>query len=320
MGTPINLIFGGVDGTGVWNDKNYERIFENSHVNTLYKGWHSGPRSYLRGPVTADNKIDTSTRLQAYRTNSFVTAHWRNAGKKAVFLAGYSRGGAAVIEVAKWLKADRIPVECLILFDPVDRTGQVGLPWRNTAIADTVKHMIYVQRNPASKSRESFSNCGTTREDKSKTRLSYQMFSNGTHGAMGGTPWDEPKGGGYIDEGPPDGLTNVTVAQDEDCARRVGNWVFDLVFESIYACKERLAREGETTPNPDFQIPEYKNPPHLGGGSKRIHVVVPGDWLSKIAQKYYGDPMKYDVIHKANLETIGPDPNIIKPGQKLVIP
>ena len=118
--------------------------------------------------------------------------------------------------VAKWLKADRIPVECLILFDPVDRTGQVGLPWRNTAIADTVKHMIYVQRNPASKSRESFSNCGTRREDKSKTRLSYQMFSNGTHGAMGGTPWDEPKGSGYIDEGPPDGLTNVTVAQDED--------------------------------------------------------------------------------------------------------
>jgi len=48
--------------------------------------------------------------------------------------------------------------------------------------------------------------------------------------------------------------------------------------------------------------------------------VVAGDWLSKIALKYYGDAMKYPVIHKANLAVIGPDPNLIKPGQRLVIP
>lgn len=322
MGTPINLILGCVDGTGVWNDKAYDRIFENSHINTLYKGWQAGPKQYERGPVTLDNKVDRWTRLQAYRIYEFVTAHWRNAGKKAIFLAGYSRGGAAMLEVAKWLKADNIPVECLLLLDPVDRTGQVGLPWRNTAIVDTVRHAIFAQRDPASKSRESFSNCGTTLENKMKTKLDYQMFSNGTHGAIGGVPWSEPKGGGFIDEGFPDFLTNVTVAQDEDCARRVGNWALDLVFESVYACKERLAKEGETTPNPGFQVPDFQIPPSEGGrgSSKRIHIVVAGDWLSKIAQKYYGDPMKYPIIHKANLDVIGPDPNIIKPGQRLVIP
>ncbi len=54
--------------------------------------------------------------------------------------------------------------------------------------------------------------------------------------------------------------------------------------------------------------------------TERIHIVKPGDWLSKIAVTYYGDAMKYKVIHQANLQVIGPNPDIIKPGQRLVIP
>jgi nucleoid-associated protein YgaU len=53
---------------------------------------------------------------------------------------------------------------------------------------------------------------------------------------------------------------------------------------------------------------------------ERFYIVKPGDWLSKIAEKYYGDPMKYKVIHQANLRIIGPNPDIIKPGQRLLIP
>lgn len=30
--------------------------------------------------------------------------------------------------------------------------------------------------------------------------------------------------------------------------------------------------------------------------------------------------MKYPIIHEANLDVIGPDPNLIKPGQRLLIP
>lgn len=55
-------------------------------------------------------------------------------------------------------------------------------------------------------------------------------------------------------------------------------------------------------------------------GTERTHIVQPGDWLSKIAQRYYGDPMKYGVIHRANLSVIGPDPDRIEVGQRLVIP
>lgn len=315
------LIFGGIDGTGVSNDEEYQETFANSHVNSLFKGWTEGPKEYYRGPSTLDWKLSALTRLQAYRIYNFVSQCWRNQGKKAVFLAGYSRGGAAVIEVAKWLKADNIPVECLILYDPVDRTGQVGLPWQDTPIVDTVRHVIYAQRSPSSKSRESFSNCGTKLEDSRKTKLSYDMFLHTTHGGMGGAPWTEPKIG-FIDEGPPDGITNVTVGQDEAGANRIKKWSFDLIFDAIYECKQRLEQEDRTTPNPDFQIPNQRNAPSLGGGKpgQRIHIVVAGEWLSKIALQYYGDAMKYNVIHQANLAEIGPDPNKIKPGQRLIIP
>ena len=50
--------------------------------------------------------------------------------------------------------------------------------------------------------------------------------------------------------------------------------------------------------------------------------VVSGDSLSTISQKFYGN-MNADSVGKvyySNLETIGPDPNVIYPGQKLYIP
>lgn len=50
-----------------------------------------------------------------------------------------------------------------------------------------------------------------------------------------------------------------------------------------------------------------------------FYTVKPGDSLSKIAKRIYGDPMKYPVIFQANLEVIK-DPNLIYPGQQLRIP
>ena len=44
-----------------------------------------------------------------------------------------------------------------------------------------------------------------------------------------------------------------------------------------------------------------------------------GDTLSKLAQQYYGDPMKYPVLFEANREVIQ-DPDKIYPGQKIRIP
>jgi nucleoid-associated protein YgaU len=51
----------------------------------------------------------------------------------------------------------------------------------------------------------------------------------------------------------------------------------------------------------------------------QTYTVVSGDTLSKIAQKYYGDPALYTKIFEANRDVLR-DPNKIMPGQKLRIP
>lgn len=57
------------------------------------------------------------------------------------------------------------------------------------------------------------------------------------------------------------------------------------------------------------------SPPH-----SKTHVVRHGDWLSKLAITYYGNMHKWPVIYEANRKTIGKNPNLIRPGQSLVIP
>ena len=52
------------------------------------------------------------------------------------------------------------------------------------------------------------------------------------------------------------------------------------------------------------------------------YTVQSGDNLSKIAQNFFGTMSADNVnrIYYSNLETIGPNPNLIRPGQKLYIP
>jgi nucleoid-associated protein YgaU len=65
----------------------------------------------------------------------------------------------------------------------------------------------------------------------------------------------------------------------------------------------------------------------LRGGTKaleqrvpRYYTVVPGDNLSKIAWKYYGNEFKWPVIYEANRPVIGKNPDMIQPGQRFLIP
>jgi len=50
-----------------------------------------------------------------------------------------------------------------------------------------------------------------------------------------------------------------------------------------------------------------------------FYTVEKGDSLSKIAKKYYGDPMKYKQLFEAN-QPLLKDPNEIFPGQQIRIP
>jgi nucleoid-associated protein YgaU len=60
--------------------------------------------------------------------------------------------------------------------------------------------------------------------------------------------------------------------------------------------------------------------PVTPGGHTGEYVVEAGDTLSSIASKLLGDGSKWHDIYNANKGIIGPDPAIIKPGMKLVIP
>ena len=60
--------------------------------------------------------------------------------------------------------------------------------------------------------------------------------------------------------------------------------------------------------------------PTLGGASTTSYVVQGGDSLSKIAKRIYGDAKKWTRIYEANLALIGKNPDLIHPGQTLVIP
>lgn len=64
--------------------------------------------------------------------------------------------------------------------------------------------------------------------------------------------------------------------------------------------------------------PSLKNRP--SPKKNKIHVVKSGDTLWKIAKKTYGNGAQYNKIYNANKKVVGGNPNIIKPGQKLVLP
>jgi nucleoid-associated protein YgaU len=64
----------------------------------------------------------------------------------------------------------------------------------------------------------------------------------------------------------------------------------------------------------DAPAPKPQTAPTL-----RIHKVVAGDTLSKIAKKYYGKAGEYKKIFEANKDQLK-DPDKIFPGQELIIP
>ena len=64
-----------------------------------------------------------------------------------------------------------------------------------------------------------------------------------------------------------------------------------------------------------------KNPPVVAppAPEKQFYTVKKGDYLSKISKEVYGNANKYNIIFEANKPMLK-DPNLIYPGQVLVIP
>lgn len=212
-------LFAGIDGTGDYNDVVYAAEFSNSCVKEIKSKWNRPAMTfYHRGPDNADAVI--TTRAASEEAVRHILSFWtsgRNVGiHPRVFLAGYSRGGAAAIHTCRKLNEQGVPVHCLLLYDAVDMTvrlGDVG------TIPGNVARCYHAMRNPATLSRKNWGNCGTRHElehplgrEKPGTFLTSDYTFLCTHGGMGGVPWTSDQAtviGGHIQEPEVLGLEKV---------------------------------------------------------------------------------------------------------------
>lgn len=118
----------------------------------------------------------------------------------------------------------------------------------------------------------------------------------------------------------------------------IGDDINNLVLLEELTITEKAGEEGDKYVS--FQLLEYREygkksvvvaqsnkatikkestAPKVNPKSNGVHVVQPGDTLWAIAKKYYGNGAQYTKIYNANRDKIK-NPNLIYPGQKLVIP
>lgn len=81
--------------------------------------------------------------------------------------------------------------------------------------------------------------------------------------------------------------------------------------------KQEQNRPAQSTPTPTATVAPARNA--STAPKTRTYTVVKGDCLWNIAKKYYGNGSKYKDIYNANKSKIK-NPNLIYPGQVLVIP
>ncbi|MBC5992820.1 LysM peptidoglycan-binding domain-containing protein [Pontibacter cellulosilyticus] len=70
----------------------------------------------------------------------------------------------------------------------------------------------------------------------------------------------------------------------------------------------------------DFFSQSDKNKVTDPGLNQDVYTVQSGDSLSKIAKKHYGNANAWTKIYNANKDKIGDNPDLIRPGQRFVIP
>lgn len=174
----------GVDGTGPYSDSEYAAAFKTSFVRQLTSSDQFHGKDYIRGPGTDGTSTGSLAKAAADQARVwFIAVKRRPSLTPRIFLTGYSRGGAAVLQAAHILKEQNINVHGLLLFDAVDRSVSID----RTVIAGNVSHCRHAIRDPRTGSRDWFGNCGTMKSVEVSDAYQAKFFT--THGGMGGTPW-----------------------------------------------------------------------------------------------------------------------------------
>lgn len=82
----------------------------------------------------------------------------------------------------------------------------------------------------------------------------------------------------------------------------------------------QLSKAGSKTATTTTRPAVHKPAPRPTSAPTKTYTVVKGDNLTEIAKKEYGNGDLWRTIYDANKKIIGSNPNLIRPGQKLIIP
>jgi nucleoid-associated protein YgaU len=91
-----------------------------------------------------------------------------------------------------------------------------------------------------------------------------------------------------------------------------GDIYFTITLKEHRDREVRVIKENKVAAKP--KRPASKPP------APKTYTVKSGDCLWKIAARFYGSGAKWRTIYNANKKVVGKNPNLIYPGQKLVIP
>lgn len=294
------LIFAAIDGTGVFSDKDYAKEFKNSFVNRFSrKAVWAGNSYYQRGPSNDGFSTASKANYAAKYVRDRVDIQMKIAGsvQPGVFLSGYSRGAAAAISAAQTLGNAKIRVDCLLLFDAVDRSLTVG----RLSIPPNVSTCYHAVRDPVTGSRDSFDNCGRT---WTKPTSYVERLFHCTHGGIGGLPYATGGATGAIKE-PVGSTTNVTPDMDQAISAKVWMWMDHNFIMAMRIYQDRVRKDIVRINTRDIEI--------IGGFD---------DNLSKLAMRFYGDSSKWRGIVDRNFREFTAPYSASQPctGKRLIIP
>ncbi|NFM30681.1 LysM peptidoglycan-binding domain-containing protein [Clostridium botulinum] len=112
-------------------------------------------------------------------------------------------------------------------------------------------------------------------------------------------------------------LVNISSISEEGRGGEIGDKYITISFRTHRDLKIQTLSQPKTTST--VKTVALKNNRTTTKSNSRIYVVKQGDSLWKIAKWWYGDGSKWNVIYQKNRNIIGPNPNVIRPGQKLVM-
>lgn len=321
------VIFGAIDGTGVWNDDKYEDDYRNSFVNRAYRKFlQHCPAFYHRGSTVLGGEVPYHASLLV----DFVRAQHNAGPVDGIILAGHSRGGASAVVASQILMTYGYSIDYLFLFDAVNMIPN-GLAH---IVPPNVKHTIHARRDPLTNSRWSWGNCGTW-----STGQTYQeQFFFCTHAGVGGVPaigyipkperadkWYDYVVEYNIGYGT-DNVTRCTYWDDKIGSEMVQAYMFPKMRQAFQALNQQppagspAAQPYPGNNGPGNNRPGGGNGGGGGNGNGSRYTVVSGDSLSLISGRYWGDVLLWPILYDANKQVVGPDPNKIVPGQKLTVP